>query len=178
MLCYLSINVLHLTTMKQVRVQCVWEDKVIFKNQTKSLKSSCEVIQKQEPKRFSFPLWISALWAKNNLNKHDTLWVSSKFPTYRFDNELAPITLYCEWYLWFQTEPYTVPRWKEQHETEVAEGEATVCAVSFALNQVGGRINIPVQSRRLWRMQVWRGQFILVLLEALVGKRWCTCSEL
>lgn len=41
-----------------------------------------------------------------------------------------------------------MPRWKEQHETEVAEGEATVCAVSLALNHVGGCINITAQRRR------------------------------
>lgn len=47
-----------------------------------------------------------------------------------------------------------MPGWMEECETEVAEGEATECAVFPALNQAGGCLNVTSQSRRLWRMLV------------------------
>lgn len=108
--------------------------------------------------------------------------LSSKLTKYRFCIQLSPNTLYHDWHFSLQIEPCTTPGWKEESETEVAEGEATKCfrAVSPALNQAGGCINITSKRRRLGRMlvEVTGGWFILVMLEVLEGKWLCRSSRL
>lgn len=63
--------------------------------------------------------------------------------------------------------------WKEECETELAEGEATECAVSPALNQAGGCLNITSQRRRLWRMlvEVSKGEIYFSIARSFSGKK-------